>query len=621
MISTTRVVSSSGTGLPMLPFARHGAPVLERGERLVDRAVVAPVVHDDPGTLRDLARPADHEPVRVGGRQRELPVRHAEPAGHLRPDPGGVLGRQHQRDAPGRLFGDRVDGDLRGMARHAAGVAETQVHELVAVDVPEPGALSAIDEDGMVAGPAGHPVHRHPEQERTLGLFGRAARCGRDARGTSRAHAPSAPATRARSIVFTVSPSDPRCPRVGRWRESSLGGTRPLGSRHRADGSLTAMSWPVVRASGGPRERGRAYGASRPRARAPLDRAVRRRLPSPTRDSGGPQVRDRAGAFAEWFDETDVQLLPELEGIAEGAGVDAEDVLALNVRTEVMFGLDTRAARAAAKECTAIGAGPARTADGRVLVAQNWDWKPATRETCVLLAMRPTGRPAFVTLVEAGLLAKVGMNDAGLALATNALTSSRDRGAAGRALPRASCDGCFTSTSHRGDAVARGDREPVGPPPRTTCSGRAAEADRRPRGRPGRSRHGVDGLGATSCATRTTSMRPDRPFKDLALLDGRESPRRQARPSARSPAPTSTWRSIERALRRTRDRPRRRFGLCARRRHRSRPRPDYVTIAGIVMDATRAPRCTSRTGTRARHPSSPTGSTSCSAPRTGSAKP
>lgn len=130
---------------------------------------------------------------------------------------------------------------------------------------------------------------------------------------------------------------------------------RECGARTLDDATLQRMEWPVVRASGGPRDRGRIYGeAARDRVHGSIElyEAVFHHY---TRLSWT-EVRNRAGAFAPWFDDTDEQLLPELEGIAEGAGVDAEDVLALNVRTEVMFGLDSRTARAAAKECTAIGA-------------------------------------------------------------------------------------------------------------------------------------------------------------------------------------------------------------------------------------------------------------------------
>ncbi|HSH33422.1 MAG TPA: C45 family peptidase, partial [Actinomycetota bacterium] len=188
------------------------------------------------------------------------------------------------------------------------------------------------------------------------------------------------------------------------------------------------MTWPIVVATGGPRERGRAYGqAARERVHGSIElyRAIFRHYTGLTWD----QVRGRAGAFVEPIDALDVQLLPEVEGIAEGASVDAEDVLALNVRTEVMYGLG--APGAAAAECTALGLAASRSAAGHVVVAENWDWKPRARDTCVLLVMDPPDRPGFATLVEAGLLAKSGMNEAGVGQVVNALVSSRDRGQAG----------------------------------------------------------------------------------------------------------------------------------------------------------------------------------------------
>ena len=339
------------------------------------------------------------------------------------------------------------------------------------------------------------------------------------------------------------------------------------------------MSWPVVRASGGPRERGRSYGtAARERVHRSIELydAVFRHYTG----LGWAEVRDRAGAFAEWFDDTDVQLLPELEGIAEGAGVDAEDVLALNVRTEVMFGLDTRAARAAAKECTAIGAAPARTTDGQVLVAQNWDWKPATLETCVLLAMRPTGRPAFVTLVEAGLFAKAGMNDAGLAVATNALTSSRDRGAPG--VPyHAILRRMLTSATHA-DAVAE-----------VTQRRRASSANYLLGSHDGGITDLEAGPGGRDTVWTTTGdlvchanhfVRPDRPFKDLALLDGRESPHRQDSAQRSLADADIDVTAIERALQAHAGPDRGEGSVCSHGDAAAVPEADYVTIAGIVMD-------------------------------------
>ena len=341
------------------------------------------------------------------------------------------------------------------------------------------------------------------------------------------------------------------------------------------------MAWPMIRASGGPRERGRAYGDG---AREQVHRSIDLYAAVFRHYSGldWTQVRDRAGTFAEWFDDTDVQLLPEMEGIAEGAGVDAEDVLALNVRTEVMFGLDTRAARAAAKECTSIGAAPPATTGGQVVVAQNWDWKPGARGTCVLLAMRPFGRPAFVTLVEAGLLAKAGMNDAGIGLATNALTSSLDRGSPG--VPyHAILRRVLTSASH-GEAVAEvtaRERASSANYLIGSSDGQLANLEVAPGGPDTAWR--VDG--ATVCHA-NHFVRPDRPFNDLALLDGRESPLRQASAEGTVGSDRIDVPAIESALRAHAGPDHGDGSVCAHSDPSQPAEADYVTVAAIVMDLT-----------------------------------
>lgn len=339
------------------------------------------------------------------------------------------------------------------------------------------------------------------------------------------------------------------------------------------------MGWPVVHASGGPRECGRAYGAAaRDRVHRSIELygAVFRHYTG----LGWAEVRDRAGAFAPWFDATDVHLLPELEGIAEGAGVDADDVLALNVRTEVMFGFDARAARVAAKECTAIAAGVASTVGGRVLVAQNWDWKPGVRDTCVLLAIRPTGRPAFVTLVEAGLLAKCGMNTAGIGLATNALTSSRDRGRPGVPF-HAILRRVLTSTSFDEAVSEVIDRERASSANYLIGSngGQIVDLEVAPGGADVAWR--IDG--DTLCHA-NHFVRPDRAFKDLALLDGRESPmRHDAMEASIGDGPIDSA-TIELALRSHASPDRGDGSICVHGDPREPPEADYRTIAGVIMD-------------------------------------
>ena len=190
------------------------------------------------------------------------------------------------------------------------------------------------------------------------------------------------------------------------------------------------MTFPLVRVEGGPRERGRAYGeqaAERVRrsieaygevflAYAGWDRAT---------------VQEHARAYAEPIAAFDPAYLEEIRGIAEGAGVDEADVLAINVRTEVMFAAKARDAARRVGECSAFAVTPSRSADGHTLIGQNWDWLLHAAETVVVLEARQADRPDYVTVVEAGLLAKTGMNSSGIGLVTNALVSADDRGTPG----------------------------------------------------------------------------------------------------------------------------------------------------------------------------------------------
>lgn len=124
--------------------------------------------------------------------------------------------------------------------------------------------------------------------------------------------------------------------------------------------------------------------------------------------------------FAGPIEAYSPSLLEEMRGIAYGAGRRFEEILALNVRSELMF-----AAGMKPEGCTSLGLGPKATANGHVIVAQNWDWNPATRHTCVLLVIEPTDGQAVVTFTEAGLVGKIGFNASGVGLCLNALSTDR----------------------------------------------------------------------------------------------------------------------------------------------------------------------------------------------------
>lgn len=186
--------------------------------------------------------------------------------------------------------------------------------------------------------------------------------------------------------------------------------------------------YPVVKVSGSPYERGLQYGRqARERVRASLagyDSAF-------AYYAGWTWAEATAAArlFVPAIEDYAPALLEELAGIAAGAGVADDEILAVNVRTEIMYSARIKSALGAAPalptECSALASGaPGR----RVLVGQNWDWVPFANDTVVVLRSEPDDGPPFVTVVEAGLLAKFGVNAEGLAVMTNALSCTDDDG-------------------------------------------------------------------------------------------------------------------------------------------------------------------------------------------------
>jgi len=133
-------------------------------------------------------------------------------------------------------------------------------------------------------------------------------------------------------------------------------------------------------------------------------------------------------AIETWFPE----LLTELRGIAEGAGLPFDDVLTMNCRTEVLWRAAVRKSDRVAPwlrgECSSFALEPDRTAPGRALVGQNWDWLDVLSDGVVVLEVEREAGPNFVTIVEAGLLAKTTMNQAGMAIGINTIVCSLDGG-------------------------------------------------------------------------------------------------------------------------------------------------------------------------------------------------
>jgi isopenicillin-N N-acyltransferase like protein len=109
-------------------------------------------------------------------------------------------------------------------------------------------------------------------------------------------------------------------------------------------------------------------------------------------------------------------MIEELRGMAEGSGVSFDDLMLLQVRNQL---------RPEAQEgCTSLSiAAPADRdePDQNDIVAQNWDNDPGLDPFTIVLTRRPVGKPALMNITQAGLIAYIGFNDAGIGLCLNSL--------------------------------------------------------------------------------------------------------------------------------------------------------------------------------------------------------
>ncbi|PZG13342.1 C45 family autoproteolytic acyltransferase/hydolase [Nonomuraea aridisoli] len=147
------------------------------------------------------------------------------------------------------------------------------------------------------------------------------------------------------------------------------------------------------------------------------------------RDEAGLSGRDVlrwGGVYLDVARRYDGRIAAMLEGLAAGAGRPIEHITALNARTEMLYGTGYRD-----EGCTSVAVLPKHTRTGHTLLAQNWDWHPEQGPVTFLLATRDTEGFAVITLAEAGMLAKSGLNSAGLGVCANLLVSDRDTGGDG----------------------------------------------------------------------------------------------------------------------------------------------------------------------------------------------
>src|SRR5262245_48070877 len=192
-------------------------------------------------------------------------------------------------------------------------------------------------------------------------------------------------------------------------------------------GRARIEAFPLIEVSGPPRERGRQYGRQ---AATRIARGVEHYAAQLARSSfGWDGIRAAVAEYVPHIERFEPAYVEEMRGIADGAGIDFEAVALLNARTEILKLGQRRGARADADPpdgCTGIVALPDATQSGRLIHAQNWDWKAECAETAVVLAIHRDDGPDLLTFTEAGGLARSGFNAAGIAITANYLECDRD---------------------------------------------------------------------------------------------------------------------------------------------------------------------------------------------------
>ncbi len=113
--------------------------------------------------------------------------------------------------------------------------------------------------------------------------------------------------------------------------------------------------------------------------------------------------------YLPFAEERYSQYVDEMRGIAAGANVSFDDIMALNAMEAVtMDALHLT-------RCTSMAVNEQRTADGHVLAAHNEDWVPEDENDVYVISAKPRDEPPFLAMTYGGLLPNVGFNAYGIA--------------------------------------------------------------------------------------------------------------------------------------------------------------------------------------------------------------
>jgi len=170
---------------------------------------------------------------------------------------------------------------------------------------------------------------------------------------------------------------------------------------------------PLIEASGSPYEVGVAIGRAAGAAINEATLSTRGGIALATRHPDAMPMVDR---YLDATREATPNLVAEMQGIADGAGVPLLEIFIMNAAAELH-----QATGFFEESCTVVGITQAGTADGSVLLAHNEDATAGWGNYAYVVRAEPSEGPAYVAFTYAGLLLHQGVNAAGIGSVGNAL--------------------------------------------------------------------------------------------------------------------------------------------------------------------------------------------------------
>jgi len=137
----------------------------------------------------------------------------------------------------------------------------------------------------------------------------------------------------------------------------------------------------------------------------------------------GDEAFSRARQYLNAIRSQDADYFDEMRGISEGSGIDLDGIALLSVRYEIMY--NQFRVNAPGEGCTSFTVLPERSAEGHLILGQNWDWIPQAKGA-VIHSIDPSGLE-ILSFTEAGIPGgKIGFNSHGVGLVVNGMLSTDD---------------------------------------------------------------------------------------------------------------------------------------------------------------------------------------------------